>query len=268
MYDIINNKKPGILTVSIVVIIALIVLVNVRLSDPKREGMSRSRALFSDLQGQVKLLGEGGAWELVPDREFIIIDVDIDDENFLNVSKWSLGNKDGRYPLGDAVLLPRQGKVNKSSEITLTMDSRLIVTSGESPIGVSFRENLCSGFLDQYQEFVPPLEDNCPLFVRELARELPPDDQPGEACLAYAESLPRCRFTQRELPLGVNATCRDFISNHINYNSCVETLKEKVGFLSGQWRIFLDSKVELWDNDFEAITLRDENGVSLDILSY
>ena len=76
----------------------------------------------------------------------------------VNLSGWSVSLNGGqRLKLPETASEFKQGNINELEEIVTAEESYLIISTGSSPVGVSFRENLCSGLLGQYQNFTPPL---------------------------------------------------------------------------------------------------------------
>ncbi len=57
-----------------------------------------------------------------------------------------------------ASALPYQGRINKETDVVVRGGSTIFLIEGQSPIGVSFRVNRCSGYLAQFQTFYPPIE--------------------------------------------------------------------------------------------------------------
>ncbi|HEY4493546.1 MAG TPA: hypothetical protein VJB98_02920 [Candidatus Paceibacterota bacterium] len=66
-----------------------------------------------------------------------------------------------KFILGGAANLPMQGIINEEGAIVLSKPGVVYVSQSESPIGVSFRENKCTGLLNDFQTFEPPLITSC-----------------------------------------------------------------------------------------------------------
>jgi hypothetical protein len=75
----------------------------------------------------------------------------------VSITGWSLEIGERRFTLGGASSIPKHGAINDESPIVLSDRASIIVSSGESPIGVSFRENMCTPFFGKYQGFEPQL---------------------------------------------------------------------------------------------------------------
>lgn len=151
------------------------------------------------------------------------------------------------------VALPRSGKV--------------IVSTGQSPVGASFRVNKCTGyFAENNSTFTPELERMCPA--------------PGEgapafstnfngACLDYISSLPRCEIPNEDnFPETLTSTCRQYLLTQVNYNSCVTLHQNDADFYKPEWRLYSERPRLLWLSERETIQLLDSSGKIVDTYSY
>jgi len=77
----------------------------------------------------------------------------------LGISGWSLQSAASglRAYIGNAAPVFISGVVNQTAPVFFGIGEHAIVTTGASPVGVSFRENVCTGYLQRFQEFTPPL---------------------------------------------------------------------------------------------------------------
>ena len=151
--------------------------------------------------------------------------------------------------------------VSDSSEeilpITVYSGDRIIVSSGSSPIGTSFRVNKCSGYLSQSNTFIPALRTSClvPLHAFTEYGKVPFSD---DVCYATILSLRSC-VTVDTVPLGVTDSCRDFLQNVLSEEGCISRHRNDTDFYTGEWRVFLGSDKELWKNRDNVLYLLDEN---------
>lgn len=160
--------------------------------------------------------------------------------------------------------LPLTGIVPKNENITLRPGERAIISSGKSPIGTSFALNKCSGYLGQFQKYTPELKRECPRPEDDVKNYVISDS----VCKNFLENLPRCEIYRGNTPSNLSLECKQFISEKINYNSCVSLHKNDTDFYSGEWRIFLGKMVELWKQKQEIIELNDADGNALDAVTY
>lgn len=173
--------------------------------------------------------------------------------------------------LGSAVAIPRAddlfvlGTPAKRADVYLPPGGRALISSGRSPVGTSFRANMCSGYLEQFQEFSPSFVKECPTPLEELAHAGLSTDL---ACRAFVEKLPRCQTYQGRVPSDLSASCKAFVAEKLNYNSCVATHKNRNDFYRNEWRIFLDQETELWREKNEIIRLIDAKGATIDAITY
>lgn len=159
---------------------------------------------------------------------------------------------------------------NRPSETTaaiLSPGSIALISSGPSPVGVSFRENLCTGYLQQFQRFNPPLMESCPEPHNVLPLSANNLEMYGEACLDAVTNIAACRFP-RTLPDTVSPACRAHLTEALSYNGCVARTAYRSDFHMGTWRLFLASPHELWRNSHDALRLLDREGRTVSVYVY
>lgn len=167
--------------------------------------------------------------------------------------------------LPTAANLPLLGTPYLKTAVSLPADGRVLVTSGRSPIGTSFRVNMCTGYLDQFQTFTPDLRKDCPEPIKELEVSGPYEEA---SCREFVQALPRCRAFEGTFPDNVSAICKSFVTQNLNYNSCAQRHESAQGFFRNEWRLFLEKTTELWKNKQEIIRLYDSKGNALDAITF
>lgn len=191
-----------------------------------------------------------------PDTEFVTIRIP---------TGMTLSSADGlafEDDLGNRKALPLQGSTLVSQgtlppleNMTFTASDTLIITSGRSPLGTSFRVNKCSGYLGQFQNFVPPLTLSCPL----------PKTEISAACAPQANTLTACRSLVDAAPLlksGATPACVNEVQTKLTYGGCVALHKNDPEFATHEWRIFLGSNALLW-NKSSSLSLINRSGQKL-----
>lgn len=168
-------------------------------------------------------------------------------------------------PIGDGVRLYWPGVTNSKEPIFLDPGGKAIVTTGQSPVGYSFRVNKCTGYLEQFQDFNPRLSRDCP-YPRD---EYLPSGPGGldDICLDYIERLPKCEIV-KSIPAHLSSQCQEYVSTKINYKSCVDTHRDDADFYKNEWRIFLGRSDEMWKEKRETIELLDKSGSLIKSISY
>ena len=139
--------------------------------------------------------------------------------------KIELGGEQITIPQGADTFIASQ--VNKLDDIIIAPEEIAYINIGRSPVGVSFKENVCSGYLAETQNFTPKFSSSCP-------RQSPPI-----GCEAEFASIPKCegpiKIKHSFTPLCLDAVLK------LNYNDCLaENLNQK-NFL-GNWRIYLNQE--------------------------
>ena len=175
-----------------------------------------------------------------PDKEHLTI-VGLSDTP-VNITGWKLvGKKRVEAVIPQGVRVFRAGQVNEPADIYLAKGQRAVIISGKSPVGISFRLNSCSKYLEQFQNFYPKITSSCPaLFDQETANSL------DATCGEYIEEMPACTTPITALPRELSDACRESILTKASYNACVDGHEKDSGFLSGEWRVYLNEPKELW----------------------
>lgn len=217
----------------------------------------------SSYKYKIKISSDYNAKETDPKKEYIKIKASSENDKPLRVTGMVLEGKQGLdIAIGKGVYLPYSGQINNQEDIYLKPGEEAYITTGESPIGVSFRLNKCTGYFEQFQDFSPNLSKECP---RPEDENLPLNL--SDTCLDYLETIPKCEM-KISIPYEFPPSCQIYISEKINYATCVEIHKNDPDFYKPEWRIYLGRTEELWKNKRETITLSDQNGAPIDWLSY
>ncbi|MBP9817080.1 MAG: hypothetical protein KBD05_03575 [Candidatus Pacebacteria bacterium] len=196
-------------------------------------------------------------------QEYLSLSVSRRASDPITFSGWKLesASTDTTVTIPQGVEVPHSGKVNTLSTIELSPGDTVIVTSGRSPIGVSFRENICTGYLSEFQEFSPGLEQDCPSAQSEI-RDAGGDDE----CIQFGYTVPRCSVVSRA-PSSLSNSCENILGD-LNYNSCAARHMDEPSFMGDTWRVFLGKSGELWRENHETIRLLDAEGKTVDVLAY
>jgi hypothetical protein len=164
------------------------------------------------------------------------------------------------------------GEVNELQDIYLRPGERAIVATKQSPVGVSFRVNRCSGFLSDTQQFEPILRTTC-INPRDV---VPPTiasiKEYGDACVRFAENFSRCSYVRSsdvdDYP-NLSQACIERIQPRLTYNYCTSVLGDDASFFdAAEWRIFLNQDEAVWRDSYEVIRLLDEKNRTVDVVSY
>ena len=222
----------------------------------------------SPYKGQISFYSSWGGWEKDPKKEYLVIKAAAGNKEQIAITGWRLESliSGASAYIGEGATLPYSGVINSESAIFLGPGETAYITSGRSPIGVSFKLNVCSGYFEQFQDFTPSLARECPLLEDEPMPAAPNNLE--DQCIDFIERMPRCEFLVNSPPLYLSSRCVEFIAEEAGYNSCVDNHKNQKGFYKGEWRIFLKRDSELWKEKREVIRLVDRNGKVVDSASY
>jgi len=207
------------------------------------------------------------------DYEYVTIDISPKASGSINITDWKLRSSiSGQVvSLGGASYLPRMGGKNDEFPIAAQPGDRIYITTGRSPIGVSFRLNTCTGYLEQFQDFSPSLPRKCPRATDEIPNEYQFGVTPNsfnDQCMDYIEDIGLCKINTQSIPLNMQPQCQEFITKELNYNSCVSNHNNEEGFYKNEWRIFLERDQEIWRATREVIELLDGDNKLIDVITY
>lgn len=202
-------------------------------------------------------------------NEYVELEATWDNTSPVRVSGWSLQSA----LTGIRAYLPRGahpfilGSLNTQNDIYLDPGDLAIVATAVSPVGTSFRENACTGYLVDLQRFTPELDRSCP--APSEALPLTPENirAYGDACFDFVQTLSTCTFPA-SVPSGVSPSCRLFLANNLSYNGCVQNHRHENDFARHTWRVYLNAGGELWRNSHDIIRLLDAEGRTVDMVSY
>jgi len=233
----------------------------------KKAEEKTNKSEYSDLISFTR----GGASSTDVDREYLQIVLSKTAKNKVIITGWQIKSEMTgiSIKIGEASWLPRSGSSNNTNSIVLSPGEKIIFTTGRSPIGISFRTNICTGYFSQFQNFYPYLRSECPDPSADIeAKYSSGPNAFNDQCLDFIDRIPRCSINTAQLPLNMQPQCQDFITKKINYNSCIDTHKNDENFYTGEWRIYLSRDVELWKSKREIIKLTDGIGKIVGTITY
>lgn len=202
-------------------------------------------------------------------QEYIIIKMSGSSKKTIPVTGWKVKSLSS----GNSAIIPKgtylffTGMVNSEETISLVGGDTLYLITGHSPNGSSFKLNKCSGYLTQFQNFVPYINTSCPAPRKEDLSSIP-KLVINDACFDYIENFPSCKIQTDPLPQNWSTECYNFIQNKINYPSCINTHKSDWDFYQPEWRVYLKYTSNLWKNSREGIVLYDAQGKVVDTFNY
>lgn len=222
----------------------------------------------SPFRGQISIERTYGVFATNPQHEYLVIRAGTGNARGVTVTGWSLRStitgRSAEITDGVPVFIPNQA--DAKSVITLRPGDEAILTTGRSPVGVSFRDNMCTGYLTQFQDLTPEPSFSCPLPVEEADAAYPGYGL-DNACYSFLQSISQCHITLT-FPEDLGSTCRSFVENRLTYQGCVVAHRHEPDFLTNTWRVYLGRSAELWKSERDVITLLDQDGKLVDAVSF
>ena len=228
---------------------------------------ARSRSAYRGLVTIVR--SATAARRTDPALEYVRISLSSRATEPVSISGWTIlstvTERQATIPQG--VELPLSGVIVPSAPIVLRPGDSAYLITGRSPLGASFRTNMCMGYFSRYQRFEPSLGLSCPAALSTAERFSGIDFNRDEGCYDFLRSIPRCSIVTG-IPPTVSASCAGFVETNIHYNGCVRLYQNESAFYGSQWRVYLGRTGELWRRDRETIRLLDAEGKTVDQYSY
>lgn len=202
-------------------------------------------------------------------EEYIQIAANYSNSESIDIAGWTiesaLSGTRFQIPPGASPFIA--GSANILGPVLLDPGGLALVTSAPSPVGVSFQENMCTGYLAQYQTFDPPLAEECPIPSQVVALTEENLRAYGDRCFDAIANISQCRFPQN-LPTDIYPACRSILMNSLSYNGCLNDNRFRSTFAKNMWRVYLGASGELWRNSHDAIRLLDAQGRTVSVYVY
>lgn len=169
---------------------------------------------------------------------------------------------------GESVVVPKGHELPGFSavandDIVLRPGDRAVITLGKQERQINFRENLCTGYFDEFSRFSPSLAHRCTQPDLTRAFEL------SDRCIKFLESVSSCRMPDSaKLSALFDNRCSEFAQAHFNYNGCVRDFRSRPDFYSRRWLIWMQRDQEFFRNAIERVILRDQQGRIVDERGY
>ena len=213
-------------------------------------------------------LEEAAARTQTANGEYVVIAAQGTDAP-VDISGWSLESalSGVRAYIPQAAPQFSQGIINTVADVQLPPGAEALVVTGSSPVGVSFRENACTGYLGTLQPFTPALDRTCPAPLNAIPRTDASIARLGADCFAYLSQLPSCTFPAAPPP-SLSNECRLQVQTSLSYNGCVYQFKNDASFKKNSWRLYLAQGAPLWGAEHEVIRLLDRQGQVVDVINY
>lgn len=291
-----NNLRRGNsdLEAMLILLVVISAVIFSAVNEGGKQGGKQSSELSNDTKeistNEISIIIDIGSapYAYQPAEEYIVI------ENLgapVDITGWQVVNGKGKrvYDRGgsnvrfasDRAVIPQgynlleSGRLNPRQNIVLGQYQRAIIITGKiqskTPYQISsFRENICSGYLEKLPEydFFPPLGRSCPAPLQESGIE-----GLSKECQDFIDSMPRCETPKYGGPneLGQDCTtctngqelsssCTAFVLERYNYSACVKNHQNDEDFYGSVWRVFLEFGWELWANDHDTISVYDRGG--------
>ncbi|KKQ81591.1 MAG: hypothetical protein UT05_C0012G0002 [Parcubacteria group bacterium GW2011_GWF2_38_76] len=144
--------------------------------------------------------------------------------------------------------------------IILRPGDRATIYVGSQERKMNFRENLCTGYFDQFSDFNGKLTHSCPKI--DISKML----IFSANCFNVLNAIPKCRmFDSKNI---VENECNEFATTHYSYVGCVNDFKTRTDFYSKKWLVWMQRGIEFFRNDRGLVILKDTEGKTVSEYQY
>ena len=195
--------------------------------------------------------------------DYLVIENNGDES--IDMGDWTIKTNNETAAIPQAIHKLRHPlSANTPADIELASDDEIIVSLGLSPQGENFRVNKCTGYLDQYKQFEPSLDEDCPELDESEYSHL------KSACREFINDLDKCEIPDYSdnYAIGSDSECTGFLNDEFNYSKCYEDHEQEADFFGDEWRVFLGKSIDIFNNNGDTIILRDAGGLVVDEYSY
>ena len=240
------------------------------LTEAQKNALGLNGLPTSPYAGKIHLLSGAGNYAVAVNDEYITLQADQNNRQQVSITGWKLQSAINKRTAviyqGEEVYTPSASP--NPGPIVLKAGDTVTISSGRSPIGTSFRENKCTGYLSQFQTFTPNLQEECPAPIDEISPYNNSDQSNTQNdCLDYVRTLSSCR-TDVNPPSSLSDSCRSLIQNRLTYSGCVSAHQQDSDFKQASWRIYLGYTEKIWQNNREVLTLLDSEGKLVDSIVF
>jgi hypothetical protein len=178
----------------------------------------------------------------------------------INVTGWLIQANRGSQRVPQAVDVYDPNGLTAMTDIYLGNGDTLYISSAFSAAYKNFRLNKCTGYLENFYHFTPPLPRSCPSLDTAEVRRF------SGACQDYVRSLGTCGLPAANPPVPeYDTACRRFIDT-INYRGCFDRHRGDADFLSREWWTWTGHR--FLDERHDRVLLLDNQGLLVDIREY
>lgn len=216
-----------------------------------------------------------------PKQEYISLRVADNAPQNLDITGWKLvaisNDATAVIPQGQEIYSPTS---SATQDITVQPNDVVYVNSGQSPlpVGNSFLENECMGYLSQGEPFVPGLSQSCPSAQNDFNTYYSGNQYKDGQCYQVIQNTESCQVPEDNSQ--ISSDCYAFINNYLNYPGCVAHHQGDQYFSGDTWWVYLNRTAimghqndtryygTLWQPTHDAIKLEDKNGLTVDLYEY
>lgn len=179
----------------------------------------------------------------------------------INITGWYIKARNGGWYVPKAVNIYDPSGLAEPGDILLGRGETVNMYSGSSPLGVNFRLNLCTGYLNNDRKFSPTLPRQCPGADKATLRNF------SSQCQDFVPgAVSSCKEPRSNPPLPYyDEGCLEYLEL-FSFKGCFDTYRSEPGFLKPEWRVWMGTTFVNARHD--RVFLLDTNGFVIDWREY
>ncbi len=194
-----------------------------------------------------------------PQKEYIVLRNKSSKEK-INITDFKIETREYQtYTIPKGHELPGFGAIMQD-DIILNPQEEARIYVGTQERKINFKENICTGYFDQYSDFGGVLTHDCPKIDTIGMLNF------SDGCRDTLRLMPKCKMPDTKTYL--DHTCNDFINTHYSYIGCVKDFKERSNFYKNRWHVWMQKTTNFFRDRYETITIRDKEGKIVQTYSY
>lgn len=183
----------------------------------------------------------------------------------IDITGWTVSGNAGGFEIRQGIEKYHSVLSTSLSNIVLKQSDKVLITEGKSPFGknVSFRPNLCFGYLQPFYSFIYSVQKSCP--DRVTLGEVSYLSPICQEFILNNVKTSSCSISDQTVIQG-DVECLSFIENRYNYDACYNLHSKELGFDENEWHVYIERSFGHPLHD--TIELLDENGLLVDSYIY
>lgn len=185
-------------------------------------------------------------------------------EEKLNITGWIIKSQKDQLEIPKGIEIYNPSISQAPQDIILKSGDSLSIYSNVSKLGINFKPNKCTGYLEKIFDLTPDLSLDCPRYSRQEISYL------NAKCQDYIMSLGTCEVPDLN-KVSTDMECQTILRN-LTYVPCLNQHRGDSYFVSQKWLIWIGTSagrdLNILNLVHDQLLLFDKSGLLVDEYSY